>query len=149
MAGAYRTYRIVLANDSMKFSNGNSGCALATFHCNRAKMLMNQACSSSKWLQYHGPRRTFPKVKRPTRASDTADSVGRRKSRSYWDRRSQACHGPKLELVENQTGLEAASPSLERPQGVSVKVRVCRCVSCESIQFNTARLRLVCNLVPG
>src|SRR6267378_1263968 len=70
-----------------------------------ATMWMNLAYSSSKWLQCHAPRRTFRKAKRQTKASDTADSATRRKSRSYWDRRLQACHGPKPELVENQTGL--------------------------------------------
>src|SRR5260221_1957047 len=115
----------------------------------RAQMLMNRACSSSKWLQCHAPRRTFPKAKRQTKASDTADSAARRKARYYWDHRSQACHGPTLELVENETGYLPGSPSLDRPQGVCVKGQRRRCVSCESIQFNTARLRLVCNLVPG
>src|ERR1700730_15653220 len=38
MAGAYRTYRIAVENDSMKFSNGKSNSAFAPFHCNRAKI---------------------------------------------------------------------------------------------------------------
>src|ERR1700730_19167352 len=38
MEGAYLTYRIALANDSRKFSDGNSDSALAPFHCNRAKI---------------------------------------------------------------------------------------------------------------
>src|SRR4029077_13364423 len=109
----------------------------------RAKMLMNQACSSSKWLPCHAPRRTCPKAKRPTRASDTADAAARRKSRSYWYRRSQACHGPKLQLVENQTGLyllaEFGSAAGCLREEASMQVRFLRI---DPIQYDQALTRL-------